>query len=206
MKSWMILCAMVIVGLTAFDANAQCGSGNSVDFGNADLGRQLCQGGNCNLSSVQTFEEVIPLQRVAMRQSASSSSASASALTQPGAYLTFQEGGMQPVPEMSRNSSYEASMMEELAMLREEVRQLRSARSSQPVFQTAAFQSGGASASSSAATSAPNVAQLALTNQNSARSSQSACSSGGCGGRSRGSLLGRRQVSRSRSFSSSTSR
>lgn len=238
MKSLMM--AILAVAMIASQSFGQgCNSGNQVDFGNADLGRQLSstqQAPQLNIEQLRSLlaqaatpghnavyddgrtymnyaakEKLVngQFQNVAMRQAAASASSStASGLNQPG-YLTFQENvvarQVMPVPEVSNGEV--AALRAEISALMAEVRSLQSARSSVPVFQTAAFQSGGAAASSSASTAAPSIGQLALTAPApvAARSSQSACSSGGCG-RSRGSLLPRRQVSRSRSFSSSTSR
>lgn len=210
MKSLMM--AILAVAMIAAQSYGQgCNSGNQVDFGNADLGRQLSstqvQSNDLQLASLvhqmQTLQNQIPRQAAA-----SSSSSTASGLNQPG-YLTFQENvvarQVMPVPEISSDSEV-AALRGEIAALVAQVQSMQSARSSMPVFQTTAFQSGGAAASSSASTAAPNVAQLAITAPApvAARSSQSACSSGGCGGRRQ--LFGRRQVSVSRSFSRSSSR
>lgn len=152
----------------------------------------------------------IPFQTVAMRRQASSSSSSAAALTQPGGALTFHEGArMEEIPPLPSGGCDEvAQMRAEMRAMMAELNALRS--SSRSTMQYAAFQNvaaGGASSAASAASTAPSVNNLAITAPAVSRSSQSACSSGGCGGGGRARLLGgRRQVSRSRSFSSSTSR
>lgn len=203
-----LLMAIALVAGFAGNLFAQCNAGNQVDFGNANLGRELA-------ASRPTFQPVMeaPVQRIAMKQtSASSSASSAGGLTQPG-FLTFQEGGQRltAVPEINSDCDEASMLRAELAEVRAELAQMRAARQqSQPVFQTAAFQTsaGGTSASSSASSAAPSVNQLALTQPlpQASRQSNVACSSGGCGGR-RGFLRlpVRRSTSVSRSFSRTTS-
>lgn len=154
-------------------------------------------------------------QNVAMKRQAASSASAASSLTQPGGYLTFQEGAvgrLEEVPPLPGNANCGevASLKAEMRAMMAELDALRSERRSstgQIMYLTGAQQvaTGGASAAASASTAAPSVAQLALTAPAPSRSAnQSACSSGGCGGGGRFRLFNggsRRQVSRSRAVS-----
>lgn len=216
----MFFAMAVVAALVVPAMGQQCGS-DQVDLGNFNLGQQLISqaGGSgmnndLNVQLASMTEQVRQLQNAlaghAPRQAASASSSAGGGLTSPG-FLTFQDTGvahseMIPVPVMQNNGEVN-DLRNQVASLMAEINAMKTQR---PVFQTAAFQSGGAAASSSASTAAPSVNQLALSLPTPAasRQSSSSCSGGSCGGR-RFQLFGRgggRQVSRSRSFSSSTSR